>query len=145
MWLKRARYDQLIAQLAKAEHQVAVSESALASERRAHTIHLREAIRRVRVAEQRETRTCESLDIERAENRRSERHWANMMLRARQIGAFPLPDAAQSTDKPVHTKQFEPVLDQGELEAVLAAADLAGVPHRDAENFLRKEKGLPLI
>lgn len=109
---------------------------------------MRRLLRQLSRAEHRAESAQQSLDIERHDNRAAERHWSNMMLRARQIGAYPLPELASKSPLVPADLDAGPQptdLDLGELEAVVAAGALSGVTPRDAENFLRREKGLPLI
>lgn len=87
--------------------------------------------------------TQEALALERAENRRVERHWANMFLRRMQT--FPVPPTP-SVAPPV-TNDFTPVppdLDLGELEAFIAAGAEMGVSADEATRLLRMERGLPV-
>lgn len=107
----------------------------------------RRLLRQLARAEQRATSAEASLDIERHENNRMIRHLTNAFLRSKAIGAFPL-----QAEKPSpaitgpDSEQLVPVeLDQGELDALIAVGEQYGVSPRDAENVLRKEKGLPPI
>lgn len=116
MWISRGEYRRLLRALAR-------------SERRADALQV-------------------SLEVERSENRRAERHWANSMLRARQIGAFPLQPVQQlPSGRADINSQFEEVayIDPGELEAVIAEGIAHGFTAKEAENMLRKDRGLPLL
>lgn len=86
----------------------------------------------------------EALALERAENRRSERHWANMFMR--RLQTFPLASTDASVTTPV-TDDFTPPppeIDPGELEAMVAVGADMGVPKEEVERLLRMERGLPV-
>lgn len=86
----------------------------------------------------------EALALERAENRRAERHWANMFMR--RLQTFPLASTDQSVTTPV-TNDFTPPppeIDPGELEAMIAVGADMGVSKDEVERLLRMERGLPV-
>lgn len=109
--------------------------------------HYRLLLKQLARAEHRVQELEGLLAIERSENRRSERHWANMFLRSK-LGAnsFPLPAQPAKAATPAGGL-LEPVpeeIDPGELEALVAAGEAYGVSALEAENMLRAQRGLPL-
>lgn len=143
MWISRANYNQLLARLIAAEQRLALAEQTTTHQRVSHRNALRDAVRRTRVAEKRAEEDRAALDFERAENRRSERHWANQLLRAK--SSFPLESKEQVAAKATrNTTPFEPALpyDPGELEALQAEAIRMGLDPKEAERILRAEHGL---
>jgi topoisomerase IA-like protein len=99
-------------------------------------------LRQIARAERRATAAEQSLEIERHENRLAERHWSNQMLRKN--GAYPQ-QGEKAEPAPRPPKVFEPVIDQGELQALQQEARRLGLDPKTAENVLREEKGMPLI
>lgn len=78
---------------------------------------------------------------------RAERHWANMLLRAKQIGAFPL---AEKTRAPIEqttddNQLISADIDPGELAVQVAEGAKFGYSAKEVENMMRKDRGLPLI
>lgn len=95
-------------------------------------------------SEQRADNLFAALAEERTANREAERHWANMLLRAKQT--YPLPPKAvpiPSSDEPELQPAGEvPGMDEGELEALIAAGAQYGVDRASVIRTLREERGL---
>lgn len=82
---------------------------------------------------------------ERSENRRSERWWANALLRAK--NSFPLPP--KPVDQPPDTPELVPAsqglvpgMDDGEVEALITTGAEYGQNREDVVRFLKRERGL---
>lgn len=85
-----------------------------------------------------------ALELERAENRRVERWYGDMFLRRMQT--FPVP-AKETIATPPSTDNFTASaaeIDEGELEAFVAAGAEMGVPREEAVRLLKMERGLPV-
>lgn len=94
-------------------------------------------------AEQRAAAAEEALVAERAANREAERHWADMLLRAKQTFPLPKKPMAQSTETPeLQPASDVPGMDSGELEALVTTGAQYGVSRADVIRELRKERGL---
>lgn len=97
-------------------------------------------------AERRAAGAESALAAERAANRESERHWADMFLRRMQT--FPLPKKSPAATTPVEANPaLVPVaeiagMDEGELEALVATGAAYGVSRADVIRELRRERGL---
>lgn len=83
-----------------------------------------------------------ALEVERAENRRTERWMCNMLLR--RAGTFPVPPVASVSPAPPTTAPTEtpPPIDPGELAAMVEVGKEYGVPAEDVERLLRRERGI---
>lgn len=84
----------------------------------------------------------ESLDIERAENRRSERWWARQVqLKA---GRWPMPEenAPSPPAESFTSTAYDSAIDDGELEAMIEAGKQYGVPAEEVKSMLLREKGI---
>lgn len=82
-----------------------------------------------------------ALELERAENRRSERHWANMFMR--RLQTFPLsPKTEGSTVTTPVTDGMTavPVVDDGERRALIEAGAEMGVSVEDVDRLLELER-----
>ena len=132
MWLSRSEYERL--------RGIEITQGVT---KVVHSRELREMARRMQSAERRAAEAESALSIERHDNSRTVRHLINSVLRAKEIGAYPLP--VDKADKPAAASHreltFEESVDPGELEAVIAAGAAAGVSRDEAIAFLRKEKG----
>lgn len=84
------------------------------------------------------------LRLERAENRRSERHWANMFLRRMQT--FPLVEkaapASTAESAPTASPTASPAIDPGELEAMIETGAAMGVSEEEVKRLLARERGI---
>lgn len=134
MWISRSSYDQLVRQLAVAEAQ-------LAALRLGH----KALYRQMRVSERRAHEADTALTIDRHESFRTIRHLVNQFLRAKQIGAYPLPsseeEAASKAVPEPRLPTFEEVIDPGELEALIATGREYGISREDVIATIKKEKG----
>ena len=84
-----------------------------------------------------------ALEAERAANREAERHWADMLLRAKQTYPLPKKPAVQEPPPPDLTPATEvPGMDQGEIDALVLAGAEYGQSRADVIRFLRNERGL---
>lgn len=95
----------------------------------------RQLLRTVAEERRRARRAENALELERHENRAAERHWANMLLRAKQ--SYPM-----QTEKPKPVEQpliLEPVIDPGIVEAHRQFARDHGID-LDVEQFLKREQ-----
>lgn len=85
-----------------------------------------------------------ALTEERTANREAERHWANMLLRAKQT--YPLPPKLVPVQTPTEPELIStsevPGMDEGELEALVVAGAEYGQARADVVRFLRQERGL---
>lgn len=93
-------------------------------------------------AEQRAFNAEAALAAERAANRESERHFADMILR--KAGSFPQPKPqppSTGEPEPAFTSEV-PGMDQGEIEAVVAAGLEMGLTRADALSTLRRARHL---
>lgn len=93
-------------------------------------------------AERRAESYFAALADEREANREAERHWADMLLRAKQT--YPLPKKpTQPVDSPELQSTSEvPGMDPGEIEALVLAGTEYGQTRADVIRFLRNERGL---
>lgn len=133
MWLRRSTYDQLTSRLNSIEAQWAAL-------RLAH----KDQYRRLRLAERHAHEADTALAIERHEAFRMVRHLTNMLLRAKEIGAYPLQTSAEEKAETVtdsRPQTFEEAIDPGELEAVIAAGLSYGISKEEAIKLLKREKG----
>lgn len=96
-------------------------------------------------AERRVDHLTELLLAELAENRRAERWWSNMLLRAK--STYPLPPKPVPT--PSDAPPLEPAnpvlvpgMDDGEVEALIDTGANYGQSRTDVISFLRRERGL---
>lgn len=97
----------------------------------------RSLCRQIARAERRASLAEEAACLERIENRRAERHWANALLRAKQ--AFPMVEKPAVPSAPsAHTRPSTP-WDEGELEALQAKAAELGIDPAEAINVLRRD------
>jgi hypothetical protein len=101
----------------------------------------RSLLKQIARAERRALSAESALELERHENRLSERHWSNQLLR--KVNAYPQPDAKAEKPKPLAV--FTPTIDPSELAALQTEAIRLGLNPKEAENVLRQEKGLPLV
>lgn len=90
--------------------------------------------------------------LARAEDRvdellRAERWWANMLLRAKQIGGVPMPPKQTTPiEQTTADDQLEGIgIDPGELAVQVAEGARYGVSAKDVENRMREIRGMPLI
>jgi hypothetical protein len=97
----------------------------------------RRLLRQLAHAEERALNAEERLESERAANRRSERHWSNMLLRARQS----YPEQPPEPTAPVAAEVL-PSYDPGELAAQLEAARSMGIPEAEARKMFFQWKGV---
>jgi hypothetical protein len=95
-------------------------------------------------AERRVDTLIDLLMAERAESRRAERWWSNMLLRAKQ--SYPLPP---KVDQPPDTPPLVPAdntlvpgMDDGEVEALVATGAEYGVDRNEVLRTLKRERGL---
>lgn len=97
-------------------------------------------------AERRADDLFAALTAERAANRTSERHWANMFLRSKAIGAFPQPREEPKTPapelEPANPDTLIPGMDDGEVEAVVATGQSYGVSREETLRLLKQQRGL---
>lgn len=94
-------------------------------------------------AEDRLDEATAALATERAENRRAERHFANMLLR--RAGTFPVPPVEKPPDFSAFEGELEsvgPSIDPGELEAHVAEGAVFGLSAEEVEQRLRQQRGL---
>lgn len=93
-------------------------------------------------ANQRAEAAEKALAAERAANRDSERHFADMILR--KAGSFPMPKSQPvATEVPELVPASEvPGMDLGELEAVVAVGAERGLRRADVIATLKRERGL---
>lgn len=93
-------------------------------------------------AESRAAAAESALAAERAANRESERHWADMFLR--KSGSYPQPKKQPElvAAEPAEPTSEVPGMDSGELAAVLAVGAENGHSHADVISTLRRERGL---
>lgn len=104
----------------------------------------RRLLRLVRLGERRSEVLFDALMAERASNREAERHWANMLLRAKQTYPLqPKPPSPLPVDGPPLEPASEvPGMDPGEVEALVEAGSQYGVPRADVIRTLKQERGL---
>ena len=95
-------------------------------------------------AERRVDTLIDLLMAERADSRQAERWWANALLRAK--GSFPQP---AKVDLPTDAPELVPAnqgpvpgMDEGEVDALIAAGAEYGQTRDDVIRFLRRERGL---
>lgn len=141
MWLRRSEHQRLLSELADAVHACRLAEERATVERRYHTTQLRELLRRVRVAEQRETEASELMATERTENRTAERWWSDALLRAKQslpLSAKQAPEVASSTSEPPLPAHW----DDGELDALIAEGARYGASPETVTEMYRREHGV---
>lgn len=104
----------------------------------------RRLVRAALRAERRIDQLTEDLTVERAENRRAERHWADMLLRAKQT--YPLPAKPTAVpvpaDSPLEPAGIIPGMDDGEVEALIATGATYGMSRDDAIRSIKQARGL---
>lgn len=132
MWLSRTEHDRLLA--TAAQHATCTT---------THTRALRELARRMQAAEKRAGEAEMALQIERHDNSRTVRHLINSLLRAKEIGAYPVPAVADTPKKAGPLS--EPAVyipDEGEVEALMAASVQSGVgwSRNETIEFLKRER-----
>lgn len=83
----------------------------------------------------------ESRELELHEHRLAERHLCNQLLR--KVGSFPQADKPTTPVVAPKPRQFEDIVDQGERDALIAAATSMGFenPAAEADRILREEHG----
>lgn len=104
----------------------------------------RRLLRAIARAERRAEILFDALTDERTANREAERHWANMLLRAKQTYPLPAkPAMPQLTDSPPLELASEvPGMDPGEVDAVVATGAQYGLDRASVIRTLREERGL---
>lgn len=80
------------------------------------------------------------LDTERAEKDRVTTHVLSMFLRAKEMGAYPIP----SKDAPPPAAEVVPAYDPGELAAQIQAGTDMGIPESEVVARFFEWKGIPV-
>lgn len=105
MWISRDRYNDLLAQVQESEENAKATVAAVRGDvtkaledaKRLNRERDGQTVAIVAKAEDRALAAESALTLERAENRRAERHWASMFLRREK--SFPLPPTAEEKEE----------------------------------------------
>lgn len=96
----------------------------------------RNVLRQLAAERRRADGARDALELEHRENRRAERHWANMFQR--RVGTFPLTDKPAVPVEPMEIRR-PPTYDLGELAALEAEAVRLGYDKESARRLFMQE------